>query len=165
MDTSQNEETLEANDSCINLEDLFNDTFIQLDKITEVREEEVVGEDDQNKISYVEEEGQPNMADSDEEVQPSTDLSANQSQVNRMIFTDLVTNIRIRTTKTNQQQYQCLGTLAELKDVFGLALERQGTWSQGQLKGTSKGKNPKFVHTFCASFEEFKALWHANGTL
>ena len=21
------------------------------------------------------------------------------------------------------------------------------------------------MHTFCASFEEFKALWHANGTL
>ena len=122
-------------------------------------------EDYQNKTSYVEEEGQPNTADSDEEVQPSTDLSANQSQVNRMIFTDLVTNIRIRTTKTNRQQCQWLGTLAEFKDFFGLVLERQGTWSQRQLKGTSKGKNPKFVHTFCASFEEFKALWHENGAL
>ena len=165
MDTSQNEETLEANDSSIDLEDLFNDTFIQLDTTTELREEEVVGEDVQNKTSYVEEEGQPNMVDSDEEVQPSTDLSANQNQVNRMIFTDLVTNIRIRTTKTNRQQYQWLGTLAELEDFFGLALERQGTWSQRQLKGTSKRKNPEFVYTFCASFEESKALWHANGTL
>ena len=82
-----------------------------------------------------------------------------------MILTDLVTNIRIRTTKTNRQQYQRLRTLAELKDCFCLALERQGTWSQRRLKGTSKGKNPKFVHTFCASFEEFKALWHANSTL
>ena len=33
------------------------------------------------------------------------------------------------------------------------------------MKDTSKEKNPKFVHTFCASFKEFKALWHANGTL
>ena len=106
MDTSQNEETSEAKDSSINLEDLFNDTSIQLDTTTEVSEEEVVGEDYQNKTSYVEEEGQRNKADSDEEVQPNTDISANQSQVNRMIFTDLVTNIRIRTTKTNRQQYQ-----------------------------------------------------------
>ena len=82
-----------------------------------------------------------------------------------MILTDLVTNIRVRTTKTNRQQYQWLGTLAELKDFFGLTLERQRTWSRRQAKGTSKGKNPKFVHTFCASFEEFKTLWHANGTL
>ena len=144
MDTIQNDETLEANDSNINLEDLFNDTFIQLDTTAEDCAE-VAGENDQNKTSYVEEEGQPNMADRDdpnsernihhkyeEQPHPSTDLSANQSQVNRMIFTDLVTNIRIRTTKTN-------GTLAELKDFFGLALERQGSWSQRQLKGTSKG--------------------------
>ena len=131
MDTNQNEETLEANDSGINLEDLFSDTFIQFDTTTEVHEEEVVGEDDQNKTSYVEEDGQPNMADRDnpnsegnihhkyeEQLQPSTDLSANQSQVNRMIFTDLFTKIRIRTTKTNRQQYQWLGTLAELKDFL-----------------------------------------------
>ena len=95
-----------------------------------------MGKDDQNKTSYVEEEGQSNMTDSDdptserniphkhkELLQPSTDLSANQSQVNRMIVTDLVTNIRIRTTKTNRQQYQWLGTLAELSYFFGLALE------------------------------------------
>ena len=76
----------------------------------------------------------------EEQLQP-TDLSANKSQVNKMIFTDLVTNIRIKTTKTNRQQYQWLRTLAELKDFFGLTLERQGTWSQRQLKGTNKGKN------------------------
>ena len=93
MDTSQNEETLEANDSSINLEDLFNDTFIQVDTTTEAREEKAVGEDDQNKTSYVEEEGQPNMVDSDdpnsegniphkyeEQLQPSTDLSADQTK-------------------------------------------------------------------------------------
>ena len=101
----------------------------------------------------------------EEQLQRSTDLSANQSQVNGMIFTDLVTNIRIKTTKTNRQQYQWLGTLAELKDFFGLALEREGTWSQRQLKGTSKEKNPKSVHTFCASFEKFEASCQANGTL
>ena len=69
---------------------MFNDTIIRLDTTTDVREEEIVGEDDQNKTSYVEEEGQPNMADSDdpnsegniphkheEQLQPSTDLSAN----------------------------------------------------------------------------------------
>ena len=66
MDTTQNDETLEANDSNINLEDLFSDTFIHLDTTTEVCEEEVSGDDDQNKTSYVEEEGQPNMADRDD---------------------------------------------------------------------------------------------------
>ena len=66
MDTSQNEEILEANDSSINLEDLFHETFIQLDMTTEVCEGEVVDEDDQNKTSHVEEEEQSNMADSDD---------------------------------------------------------------------------------------------------
>ena len=48
----------------------------------------------------------------------------NKSSVNRLIFTDLVRIIRIKTTKTNRKQYQWLGTLAELKDFFSLALER-----------------------------------------
>ena len=90
MDTSQNEETREANDISINLEDLFNETFIQLDTTTEVREEEVVGEDDQNKTSHVEEEEQSNMGDSED---PNSE--------GNIPHTDLFTNIRIRTTKTN----------------------------------------------------------------
>ena len=107
------------NGSSVNLEDLLNETFIQLDTTTDVREEEVVGEDDQNKTSHAEVEKQSNMADSDdpnsegnnshkheEQLQP-TDLPANQNQVNAIIFTDLVTNIRIRTTKADRQQYQC----------------------------------------------------------
>ena len=69
---------------------MFNETFIQLDTTTEVREEEVVGEDDQNKTSHVEEEEQSNMGDSED---PNSE--------GNIPHTDLVTNIRIRTTKTN----------------------------------------------------------------
>ena len=89
----------------------------------------------------------------------------NKSSINHLIFTDLVRNIRIKSTKTNRKQYQWLGTLAELKDFFSLALEQEGSWSQWQLKSTTKGKKPKYVHTFFAAFEDLKVVWHANGTL
>ena len=89
----------------------------------------------------------------------------NKSSINQVIFTDLVRNIRVKSTKTNCKQYQWLGTLAELKDFFSLALEREGSWSQRRLKSTTKGKKPKYVHTFCAAFEDLKVVWHANGTL
>ena len=42
---------------------------------------------------------------------------------------------------------------------------REGSWSQRQLKSTTKGKKRKYVHTFCAAFEDLKVVWHANGTL
>ena len=87
----------------------------------------------------------------------------NKSSVNRLIFTDLVRNIRIKTTKTNRKQYQWLGTLAELKDFFSLALEREGQWTHRQLKGTRKSKKPKYFHTFSASFEDLKIVWYVNG--
>ena len=89
----------------------------------------------------------------------------NKNSVNRLIFTDLVRNIRIKTTKTNRKQHQWLGTLAELRDFFSLALEREGQWTHRQLKGTRKSKKPKYVHTYSASFEDLKTVWYADGTL
>ena len=89
----------------------------------------------------------------------------NKSSVNRLIFTDLVRNIRIKTTKTNRKQYQWLGTLAELKDFSVLLWKGRASGLNRQLKGTRNSKKPKYVHTFSASFEDLKTVWYANGTL
>ena len=44
-------------------------------------------------------------------------------------------------------------------------MEIEGSWAQRQLKSSGKGKNPKYVHTFCALTGDMKAIWHANATL
>ena len=120
-------------------------------------------------LSESEEEEEDKMADLvDTPYQSSHDNPCNllnNSLLNRIIFTDLAKNINIKRTKTNRQQFQWLGNLAEIKDFFSLALEIEGSWSQRQLKSSGKGKKPKYVHTFCALTGDMKAIWHANGTL
>ena len=52
----------------------------------------------------------------------------------RFIYSELVKNIQIRTTKANRTQFAWLGSLAELKDLFKSALDIEGSWSARQLK-------------------------------
>ena len=45
----------------------------------------------------------------------------------RFIYSELVKNIQIRTTKANRTQFAWLGSLAELKDLFKSALDIEGS--------------------------------------
>ena len=110
-----------------------------------------------------------NMADHDCMIESGKDKGTSDDK--KFIYSELVKNIQIITTKTNRTQFAWLGSLAELKDLFKSALDIEGSWSARQLKQAkskrSKGKpqDANLVHTFCATDYNLTVIWHSNGTL
>ena len=110
-----------------------------------------------------------NMADHDWMIGSGKDKGTSDDK--RFIYSELVKNVQIRTTKANRTQFAWLGSLAELKNLFKSALDIEGSWSIRQLKQAkskrSKGKpqDADLVHTFCATDYNLTAIWCSNGTL
>ena len=94
---------------------------------------------------------QKNQKDQQQECEPASSTKSNMadhycmiesgkekgiSDDKRFIYSELVKNIQIRTTKANRTQFVWLGSLAESKDLFKSALDIEGSWSARQLKQT-----------------------------